>query len=183
MANPYLGEIRIFGFNFAPSGWLQCNGQLLPIGQFPALFSLLGTTYGGDGKTTFALPDLRSRLPIHTGQGAGLSNYTMGEQAGAESVTLGLTQMPQHTHAVNVTTAAGNASSPANAYLAIPSAAPHGTAVLPYASAVSGAAALAPATISTAGGSASGNTPVPILPPLLCVNFCIATVGIFPSVP
>jgi microcystin-dependent protein len=177
MASPFLGEIRVFGFNFPPVGWLQCNGQTLSISQFSALFALLGTTYGGNGTSTFSLPDLRGRFPIHAGQGPGLSVYSLGEQTGSENVTLLSTNMPQHTHIVNATTAAGNTSSPSNAYLATPAASPHGTSVAPYASAVSGAATLAPQTISAAGSS----LPFSILPPLLCLNFCICTVGMFPS--
>src|SRR5438270_2669849 len=98
MSEPFLGEIRMFGGNFAPRGWSLCNGQLLPIAQNTALFSLLGTTYGGNGQTTFALPDLRGRVPLHWGQGPGLSNYDLGEQTGTESVTLLSTQMPAHSH-------------------------------------------------------------------------------------
>jgi microcystin-dependent protein len=177
MANPYLGEIRIFGFGFAPEGWLTCNGQLLPITQYSALFSLLGTTYGGNGTTTFGLPNLQSRFPIHQGQGPGLSNYVLGEEAGVESVTLLYNQMPVHTHVVNATTADGNASSPAGAYLATPVASPRGTTVSPYTTATGSPATLNPNTIANAGG----NQPVSILPPLLCVNFCICVAGLFPT--
>ena len=180
MANPFLGEIRIFAFNFAPVGWETCNGQILSIAQYSALFALLGTTYGGNGTTTFQLPDLQSRFALHQGQGAGLSQYVMGEQTGSESVTLLSTQMPIHNHVVNVTTAAGSTPSPSNtSLLATPSAAPHGTTVSPYAASTAGSpATLAPNTIGTAGGS----QPFSILPPLLCVNFCICVSGgVFPS--
>ena len=98
MTTPYIGEIRLVGFNFAPRGWMACNGQLLSIATYSALFSLLGTTYGGDGITTFALPDLRSRIPVHQGQGPGLSNYVIGQMSGTESVTLTQNQIPAHTH-------------------------------------------------------------------------------------
>src|SRR5213080_3578081 len=117
MAEPFLSEIRIMSFNFAPKGWAMCNGQLLPINQNQALFSLLGTTYGGDGQTTFALPDLRSRVPLHFGQGTGLSPYTLGQTVGVESVTLQTPQIPAHTHAYapQASTGAGTAASPAGA--------------------------------------------------------------------
>src|SRR5215213_5449370 len=98
MSEPFVGEIRIVGFNFAPRGWAMCNGQILPIAQNTALFSLLGTTYGGNGQTTFALPDLRSRVPIHFGQGPGLSNYDLGQVSGTESDTLIVNNLPAHTH-------------------------------------------------------------------------------------
>ena len=104
---PYLGQISMFAGNFAPRGWAYCDGQLLPINSNQALFSILGTTYGGDGRTTFALPDLRGRAPIHAGQGPGLSNYQLGQRSGVEQVTLTQNQMPNHTHGVQV-----NAASP-----------------------------------------------------------------------
>jgi microcystin-dependent protein len=100
MSQPFLGEIRMFGFNFPPRGWALCNGQILSIAQNTALFALLGTMYGGNGQTTFALPDLRSRVPLHMGQGPGLSSYTLGQAAGSESVTLTTPQLPSHNHPV-----------------------------------------------------------------------------------
>ena len=105
MSEPFLGEIRIFGFNFAPQGWALCNGQLLPIAQNTALFSLLGTTYGGNGQTTFALPNLQSRVPLHQGQGPGLSQYYIGQSAGSETVTLTSNEMPIHNHQVGAASA------------------------------------------------------------------------------
>src|SRR5690348_13380835 len=108
MATPYIGEIRMFGGNFAPAGWAFCNGQLLPIAQNDALYTLLGTTYGGDGVNTFALPDLRGRAPVHFGQGSGLSNYVQGQQYGAEQVTLNVNQIPAHNHLVNCNSAGSN---------------------------------------------------------------------------
>src|SRR5580658_7527465 len=111
MSEQYLGEIRMFGFTFAPSGWAFCNGQLLSISQNTALFSLLGTTYGGDGVSTFALPNLQSRVAIHFGQGSGLSPYVQGQTGGAENVTLTQNQMPQHTHPVACNTGGGNQAS------------------------------------------------------------------------
>jgi len=101
MSQPFIGQIVLVGFNFAPPGWAFCNGQLLPIAEYDALFALIGTTYGGDGQTTFALPDLQGRVPIHQGQGPGLQNYLIGEVSGVEQVTITATQMPQHTHALD----------------------------------------------------------------------------------
>src|SRR5262245_26202423 len=107
MSDPFIAEIKMFGGNFAPLGWATCDGQLLPISQYTALFSLLGTTYGGDGVTNFALPDLRGRVPMHPGQGPGLSPRTLGEKAGTETVTLTTAQLPAHNHAANCVTPAG----------------------------------------------------------------------------
>lgn len=118
MPDPFIGEIRMFGFGFAPQGWALCNGQLLPIAQNAALFSLLGTTYGGDGQTTFALPDLRSRVPVGQGQGPGLSNYGQGQAGGAETVTLAAAQMPGHTHPVEASTSPADSGQPAGRTLA-----------------------------------------------------------------
>src|ERR1700744_2453817 len=102
MATPFIGEIRMFGFNFAPVGWHRCDGSLLPIAQYDALFALIGTTYGGDGQVTFGMPDFRSRVPVHQGQGTGLAPYVMGQLTGAENVTLTVQQIPSHSHAVSV---------------------------------------------------------------------------------
>lgn len=112
--DPFLGEIRMVGFNFAPVGWALCNGQLLSISQYAALFSLLGTMFGGNGTSTFALPNLQSRVPIHQGQGLGLSSYVMGQQAGTENVTLTVSQIPAHNHMVGVSNLPGSASDPTN---------------------------------------------------------------------
>src|SRR5467141_3929723 len=112
MANPFVAEIRIFGFNFAPKGWAFCDGQLLPISQNTALFSLLGTTYGGDGKSTFALPNLQGNAPLHFGQGAGLSLRDLGEHGGTDTVTLLQTEIPAHTHAVGGRNSVGQDVSP-----------------------------------------------------------------------
>src|SRR4051794_2715177 len=121
MDTPWIGEIALVAFNFAPQGWAMCNGQLLAIGQNTALFSLLGTTYGGDGVNTFALPNLQSRVPLHFGQGSGLSAYALGQNVGAESVTLQTQQIPAHTHTYTpqATTAGGGAGSPAGAIWAV----------------------------------------------------------------
>src|SRR5213595_573277 len=105
MSSPFVAEIRIFGFNFAPTGWALCDGQLLPISQNTALFSLLGTQYGGNGQTTFALPDLRDAVPLHQGQGPGLTSRTVGESSGSRAVTLGTAEMPAHSHAVGASAA------------------------------------------------------------------------------
>ena len=113
--DPYIGEIRLVAFNFAPQGWALCNGQILPISQNQALFVLLGTTYGGNGVTTFALPDLRGRAPIHAGQGPGLSNYSLGQIGGTETNIMTVAQMPRHSHAVNAVTTDGNIGVPTGA--------------------------------------------------------------------
>src|SRR2546426_10537790 len=113
MSQPYIGEIRMFGGNFAPAGWAFCNGQQMAIDQNTALFQLIGTTYGGDGQTTFALPDLQSRIPIHQGQGSGLSNYTIGQSGGVESVTLTTNQISAHNHPALCSSVGGNSSDPA----------------------------------------------------------------------
>ena len=112
--DPYIGQITLVAFNFAPVGWAFCNGQLLPIDQNTALFQLIGTTYGGDGQTTFALPDLRSRIPLHQGQGSGTSNYTIGQIGGSEQVTLTSDQVPSHTHQAQCFTGGSNSQSPVN---------------------------------------------------------------------
>lgn len=113
MSEPFVGEIRMFGFNFEPQGWAFCDGRLLPISQNAALFSLLGTTYGGDGVSTFALPDLRSRVPVSLGQGEGLSSYAEGQAGGTETVTITPAQMPAHTHAVNASSSPAASERPA----------------------------------------------------------------------
>lgn len=165
MAEAFLGEIRLFGFNFAPRGWAFCNGQILSISQNTALFSLLGTQYGGNGIQTFALPDLQGRVPVGQGNGAGLSSYVIGEEGGTESVTLTQGQLPQHNHAQPVTNGATTSSRPGGQ---VPSA---GGA---YAAAGDGGTFVA---TSPTGG----NQPVPVLQPLLALNYCIALEGIFPA--
>jgi len=172
MAEPFLGEIRMFGFNFAPEGWAMCNGQTLSISQNTALFALLGTTYGGNGTTTFALPNLQSRVAVHQGQGSGLSPYVIGETTGAESVTLLASQMPSHTHSIQCNTNGGNQASPANGYPAVEST---GTS-LDYSSATPNNTMSPSALTSVGGGQPHTN-----IQPVLCVNFCIALQGIFPS--
>lgn len=202
MSDPFLGEIRMVGFNFAPRGWAFCEGQLVSIAQNSALFSLLGTLYGGDGMNTFALPDLRSRGPVGKGQGPGLSEIVQGEKAGNESVTLLTAQMPAHNHvvpaasasvsvsgavAVPVSTENATVASPANA---VPAASSNSGRPFPlYNGAPSGSATLAPFNL-TLGGSASspatetaavgGSQPLAIRNPYLGVNFIIALEGIYP---
>src|SRR5689334_21806331 len=145
MAEPFLGQICIFGFNFAPNGWAFCQGQLMPIAQNTALFSLLGTQYGGNGQTTFALPDLRGRVPLGFGQGPGLSPYTIGEQAGVEAVTLVQGQMPQHSHLVSANGNPGPEAGPINNF----PAADGGGVTTEYATSASGT--MNPGMIQPAG--------------------------------
>ena len=167
MADPFIGEIRAFGFNFPPRGWATCSGQILPIAQNTALFSLLGTTYGGNGQTTFALPDLRGRVPVHFGQGPGLSNVVLGQQAGSESVTLTSEQMPSHNHAIAASNGAAGASRPSNNFPAAGGA---------YATATDGTTMNAGMVRNTGGGQPHENRQ-----PYLGLNICIALAGIFPS--
>ncbi|MFZ1084775.1 MAG: tail fiber protein [Terracidiphilus sp.] len=165
------------GFNFAPVGWALCNGQTLSISQYAALFALLGTTYGGNGVSTFNLPDLQGRVPIHWGTGAGLSTYVIGENAGTENVTLLYNQMPLHNHLVNVNNTAGNSADPTSKILAeTANSAKPPVLTQTYTNAAS-TGTMAATAISTAGG----NVPHPNLQPFLTVNFIIALVGIFPS--
>jgi microcystin-dependent protein len=164
MAEPFLAEIRLMSFNFAPKGWAMCNGQLLPINQNQALFSLLGTTFGGDGRVNFALPDLRSRAPIHVGSG-----HTLGERGGEQAHTLTAAELPTHTHAANVSSAAsGGNSQPAGRFL--------GGAADAYGS-VGPLTTLQPATVTSVGGSQAHLN----MQPFLTLTFCIALQGIFPS--
>ena len=170
MATPFLGEVRVFAGSFAPAGWVLCNGQLLSIPANTALYSLLGTAYGGDGVTTFAVPDLRGRAPLHAGQGPGLSNYVRGQIGGAETVTLTTASLPSHTHPAGGSTANGAADTPAGG---VPARAP--SAIPLY-----GASAdtnLAPGAVASAGGGQAHNN----MQPFLALNFIIATAGIFPS--
>jgi microcystin-dependent protein len=168
MPDPFLSEIKIMSFNYAPRGWAQCNGQLLPINQNQALFSLLGTTYGGNGQTTFALPDLRGRVPIHVGGG-----HTLGERAGEESHTLTLAELPTHLHALMASNTTGDAPVPfsngqGNVLASNPSA-----LYKPPANLV----AMEASSVTNVGGS----QPHLNLQPFLTLNYCICLVGIFPS--
>ena len=171
MAQPYVGEIRIFAGNFAPAGWMFCEGQLLPISENETLFQLIGTTYGGDGESTFALPDLRGRIPLHQGQGPGITqNYILAEAAGVEEVTLTTQQMPTHNHpllasgnAATATTASGNITASTNQLKIYFEGSPSKT--------------FAPNAIAPAGGS----QPHTNFEPYLCLDFIISLFGIFPS--
>jgi microcystin-dependent protein len=176
MSTPYIGEIRMFAFGTrgAPDGWQACDGSLLPISQYDALFALIGTTYGGDGQTTFAVPDLRGRLPIHQGQGPGLSNYVIGQRGGTETVTLVPTQMPAHTHVAVATTSAATALTPGNGLLP---GAVSGESF--YVSDAVGKTAVAMSAQSTS--LAGGSQPHENCMPTLTVQYCMATQGIFPS--
>ena len=166
MSNPFLGEIRIFGFNFAPRGWAFCNGQAMSISQNTALFSLLGTTYGGNGITTFALPNLQSRVPLHFGQGPGLSPYALGQVSGEENHTLITSEMPAHTHAARASSGDATDTSPVGNVLAA-----GGT----YTATAN--QNMAAGAVTTTGGGFPHNN----LPPYLALNFSIALQGIFPS--
>jgi microcystin-dependent protein len=165
MAQPYVGEIRMFAGNFAPAGWQFCEGQLLPISENETLFQLIGTTYGGDGESTFALPDLRGRIPIHQGNG-----FILAETGGAEEVTLTVSQIPAHSHALLASAVNGNQVNPSNATLA------SSTVVQLYA-VESANAPMAPNAVGPVGGS----QPHTNFQPYLCVNFIISLFGIFPS--
>lgn len=166
MGQPYVGEIRMFAGNFPPSGWMFCEGQLLPISENEVLFQLIGTTYGGDGQTTFALPDLRGRLPIHQGNG-----FTLAETGGAETITLTVGQIPAHSHALQ---ASSNNASTANAGGNVLAQTPSYT---PYISGTTPSTALA----ATSGGATGGSQPHSNIQPYLCVDFIISLFGIFPS--
>ncbi|MDT7536504.1 MAG: hypothetical protein QOI82_89 [Actinomycetota bacterium] len=165
MAQPYVGEIRMFAGNFSPAGWMFCEGQLLPITENETLFNLIGTTYGGDGQDTFGLPDLRGRVPLHQGNG-----FILAENGGAEQVTLATTQIPAHTHALLASTAAGVAAAPLNSVLA-----------------ASGSANVyrpAPASVPLSAQSVTltgGSQPHTNMQPFLCIDFIISLFGIFPS--
>jgi microcystin-dependent protein len=176
-SSAYLGDIFMAGFNFAPAGSALCQGQVLSISTYSALFALLGTTFGGDGVTTFALPDLRGRIPMGQGAGSGLSSRYIGEMSGTESVTLLTTQMPAHTHSITVNpkavTEAGDTSVPTNAY-------PANTGTMDKEYKASGTLVNMGAAAVTAG-AAGGSQPHDNMPPFLVLNFYIAIEGIFPS--
>jgi microcystin-dependent protein len=163
MAEPFLAEIRMFSINFAPKGWALCNGQLLPINQNQALFALLGTTYGGNGQTNFALPDLRGRVPMHEGNG-----HTLGERSGTEVHTVNINELPAHTHVARASAASGNTPVPTNNFLAAANNVYRPPANLTQ---------LAAGTVSNVGGSQAHIN----MQPFLTIGFCIALQGIFPS--
>ncbi len=178
MSDPYIGEIRVFGFNFAPRNWAFCRGQLLAISSNTALFSIIGTFYGGNGTTNFALPNLQSRVPVGMGTGAGLSNWVIGEQNGSENVTLLQTEMAQHNHTFNVTSATGTQQSSSNAQLArgFKGGFGSGSQAKVYSTAAP-TQAMHPSGLGLAGG----NQPHPNTMPVLALNYCICTQGIFPA--
>jgi microcystin-dependent protein len=171
--DPFLAEVRIMGFNFAPRGWAQCNGQLMPISQNTALFSLVGTTYGGDGRVTFGLPNLQGSVPMHPGVGAGLTPRELGEIGGSETAAVDVSQIPMHTHTVRAASFPGDVQAPTsatalsrahggNAYQSNPSQNP---------------VTMAPEALTPAGGSQPHNN----MQPYLTLNFCIALQGVFPA--
>lgn len=165
MAQPYVGEIRMFAGNFAPAGWMFCEGQLLPISEYETIFNLIGTTYGGDGQSTFALPDLRGRIPLHFGNG-----FTLAETGGVETVTLTVSQIPAHTHPLLATTSLATQQNVAGNLFA------EATLFNPYIN-VAPTASLAPQAAGSTGGSQPHNN----FQPYLCVDFIISLFGIFPS--
>lgn len=171
MSESYIGEIRMFAGTFAPQGWAFCDGSLVSIAEYESLFNLIGTTYGGDGQSTFALPDLRGRVPIHQGTGPGLSTHTIGEMGGTESVTLMTSQMPVHNHAAMANNAGGNADTPANNFW---SASTTTTQYVPGSEANTGMGASA---IVYAGG----NQPHDNMLPFTAISFIISLYGIYPS--
>lgn len=172
MADPFVAEIRIFSFNFAPMNWAFCNGQTMPISQNTALFSLLGTTYGGNGMSTFALPNLQGRAPMFYGQGPGLSIRHLGESSGQQNVTLNSNEMPSHTHTMTAATSAAVASTPVNAALAE-------SATLNTSSKTGAQKTMASDGVASTGGSQPHNN----MQPYLVLNFCIALTGVYPPRP
>ena len=172
--DPFVAEIRIFGFNFAPTGWAQCNGQILPISQNTALFALLGTTYGGNGKSTFALPDMQGNAPLHPGQGSGLSLYDLGQQGGTQFVTLLQSEIPVHTHSVKAAVDPGDlqVGSPTRTYARSGSGFGYNANTSPMTT-------MAFQALAPAGGGQPHNN----MMPYLTLNFCIALQGVFPARP
>lgn len=171
MADPFVAEIRIFPFNFAPRGWAFCDGQLLPLSQNTALFSLLGTTYGGNGRSNFALPNLQGRAPMQPGQGPGLSDHSLGEAGGSETVTLLQSEMPAHSHTLQAATFPGNQIDPTGAALTRV-----GNGALYQTSSNQNLVPMAPTALTPTGGDQPHNN----LQPFLTFNFCIALQGVFP---
>ena len=171
MSQPYIGEIRMFGGSFAPAGWAFCSGQLMPISENDALFNLIGTTYGGDGQETFALPNLASRVPIHMGQGSGTSNYQIGETGGAEAVTITTQTTPSHSHPALCSSVGGNSSDPAGGVWAF-------SDLNQYSTAASDVSMGTPAIQTTPQG---GSQPHDNMIPYLVVSYIISLFGIYPS--
>lgn len=176
MADPFVAEIRIFPFNFPPTGWAFCDGQLLPLSQNTALFALLGTVYGGDGKSTFALPDLQGSAAMHPGQGQGLSLRDLGEAGGSESITLLVSEIPLHTHSLMTSPDPGELQAPNPAY-ALARSGGGGNAYIPPSGQTTGQMAFQ--ALPPAGGDLPHNN----LQPYLTLNFCIALQGVFPQRP
>ncbi len=170
MAQPYIGELRMFAGNFPPNGWMFCEGQLLPIAENDVLFTLIGTTYGGDGETTFGLPDLRGRIPVHQGTGPGGTSYIMGQTGGTETVTLTSQQIPSHSHPLLASTVSGNQISPQNH---VPANSPN----IAYYINDPPDGNMSASAIGQVGGSQPHNN----VQPFLCINFIISLFGIFPS--
>jgi microcystin-dependent protein len=170
MANPFVAEIRIFPFNFAPQGWAFCNGQLMPISQNTALFSLLGTTYGGDGKSTFALPNMQGSAPMHPGQGPGLSLHDLGESGGSDNLSLLESEMPAHTHGWTASNQYGTDQSPINEMFA------GGVGGIAMYAAPASITQLAPSALPVTGGDQPHNN----MMPYLTLTFCIALQGVYP---
>ncbi|MCW2709000.1 MAG: Tail Collar domain protein [Frankiales bacterium] len=170
MSGPFVGEIRLFAGSFEPTGWMFCRGQLLPISENDVLFQLIGTTYGGDGQSTFALPDLQGRVPLHQGQGSGLSFYTMGETGGVETVTLTTNQIPAHTHAFVATRSGGTSS---NAIGNVLASSPNVTELI----ADTPSATMPASSIGATGGS----QPHDNMAPTIAINYIISLFGVFPS--
>ncbi len=175
MSNPFVAEIRIFPFNFAPIGWAFCDGQILPLSQNTALFSLLGTTYGGDGKSNFALPNLQGAAPLQAGQGVGLSLYDLGETGGAETVQLLQTELPSHSHgAVQAINGPASSNNPSNNVWAV--AGSRRTTTNEYSDSHTTLVTMSGAALSASGSGAAHNN----MSPYLTLNFCIALQGVFP---
>lgn len=177
MDAPFIGSIVLFAGNFAPRGWAFCEGQILPIAQNTALFSILGTTYGGNGQTTFALPDLRGRVPLGTGQGPGLANYILGEVIGVENVTLNTNELPAHNHTVQVSSGQADSANGSGGYLAVANGSLAGDPVVVNTYNGAPNATLGPTSITPTGN----NMPHVNIQPSLGLNYIIALQGIFPS--
>jgi microcystin-dependent protein len=172
MSAPYVGEIRMFAGSFAPNGWMTCDGQILPISEYETLFNLIGTTYGGDGQSTFALPNLAAMVPVHMGSN-GVSTYTIGENGGASSVTLNVNQIPSHNHPLNATSS-GQQQAPSNGTMPADATPANAHVYGPYGAAPT---QLAAGTIAVAGGS----QPHENMQPYLAITFIISLFGVFPS--
>lgn len=169
MSEPFLAEVRIVGFNFAPRGWAFCDGQILPINQNQSLYSLLGTTYGGDGRTSFALPDIRGRAPMHVGRSNGGGDHRLGQKSGEETHTLAGNEMPQHDHVLQATNTQANSDQPTGHVFARAAGTVYGE--------FGAQQALASGTVANVGGGQAHDN----MQPYLAINFCIALQGLFPS--